>query len=99
MQVALKATDIGHLAAPLPVHKRWTSQLTEEFFCQGDRKPFARIETCTLRYQGVEGLVHASRGLHCGVQPVKAYLSTIVKESGNLMDSRSGSAIEQCCQK
>ena len=51
MQVALKATDIGHLAAPLAVHKRWTSQLTEEFFCQGDRKPFAQIEHCMLRYQ------------------------------------------------
>ncbi|KAK9868656.1 hypothetical protein WJX84_004455 [Apatococcus fuscideae] len=37
-QVALKAADIAHLAAPRAVHQRWTSQLTEEFFLQGDRE-------------------------------------------------------------
>ncbi|KAK9867764.1 hypothetical protein WJX84_011598 [Apatococcus fuscideae] len=36
--VALKAADIAHLAAPQAVHQRWTSQLTEEFFLQGDRE-------------------------------------------------------------
>ncbi|KAK9867909.1 hypothetical protein WJX84_002108 [Apatococcus fuscideae] len=35
-QVALKAADIAHLSAPLTIHKRWTAQLTEEFFLQGD---------------------------------------------------------------
>ena len=42
MQVALKTEDIGHLAAPLEVHKRWTLQLTEEYFRQGDRKLLAQ---------------------------------------------------------
>ncbi|KAK9843277.1 hypothetical protein WJX74_009626 [Apatococcus lobatus] len=37
-QVALKAADVAHLAAPLDIHKRWTSQLKEEFFRQGDRE-------------------------------------------------------------
>ncbi|KAK9826226.1 hypothetical protein WJX74_001194 [Apatococcus lobatus] len=37
-QVALKAADIAHLAAPLGIHQRWTTQLTEEFFRQGDRE-------------------------------------------------------------
>lgn len=34
MQMALKVADIAHLAAKTEVHKRWTQQLTEEFFRQ-----------------------------------------------------------------
>ncbi|KAK9862175.1 hypothetical protein WJX84_000227 [Apatococcus fuscideae] len=37
-QMALKVADIAHLSAPTQVHKRWTAQLTEEFFQQGDRE-------------------------------------------------------------
>ena len=42
LQVALKAADIGHLAAPPPVHQRWTQKLTDEMFLQGDRKSLNR---------------------------------------------------------
>ncbi|KAK9825726.1 hypothetical protein WJX74_001516 [Apatococcus lobatus] len=38
IQVALKASDLGHLAASRQVHQQWTSHLTEEFFQQGDRE-------------------------------------------------------------
>ena len=38
-QVALKASDIAHLAAPQATHKKWTALLCEEFFLQGDREP------------------------------------------------------------
>lgn len=38
VQVALKAADIGHLAAPPSVHQRWTQKLTDEMFLQGDRE-------------------------------------------------------------
>ncbi|KAK9822605.1 hypothetical protein WJX74_009466 [Apatococcus lobatus] len=34
--IALKAADLGHLASPLHVHKRWTRCLETEFFKQGD---------------------------------------------------------------
>ncbi|KAK9862181.1 hypothetical protein WJX84_011393 [Apatococcus fuscideae] len=37
-QMALKVADIAHLSAPTEVHRRWTAQLTEEFFRQGDRE-------------------------------------------------------------
>lgn len=36
--MALKLSDLGHLAAPLPVHLRWVAGLEEEFFRQGDRE-------------------------------------------------------------
>ncbi len=38
LQMALKCADLGHLAAPCDVHKRWVNDLTEEFFQQGDRE-------------------------------------------------------------
>ncbi|GFH21001.1 3'5'-cyclic nucleotide phosphodiesterase [Haematococcus lacustris] len=36
LQMALKCSDLGHLAAPLPVHLAWVSRLEAEFFLQGD---------------------------------------------------------------
>ena len=35
-QIAMKCADLGHLAAPCQVHKRWVNDLKEEFFRQGD---------------------------------------------------------------
>ena len=32
----MKLADLGHLAAPLPIHLRWVSLLEEELFRQGD---------------------------------------------------------------
>ncbi len=37
-QVALKCADLGHLASPRVVHKKWVQYLEEEFFRQGDRE-------------------------------------------------------------
>ena len=34
MQMLLKCADIGHLAAAPRTHKRWATQLEEEFFRQ-----------------------------------------------------------------
>jgi hypothetical protein len=33
-QLTLKCADLGHTAAPLPVHLRWVASLEEEFFRQ-----------------------------------------------------------------
>ena len=38
MKVALKCSDLGHLAAEEGVHRRWVAALEEEFFRQGDRE-------------------------------------------------------------
>ncbi|GIL91655.1 hypothetical protein Vretimale_9589 [Volvox reticuliferus] len=38
LQVALKCADLGHLASPRIVHKKWVQYLEEEFFRQGDRE-------------------------------------------------------------
>ncbi len=34
LQAALKCSDLGHLAAPLPIHLKWVSGLEDEFFQQ-----------------------------------------------------------------
>lgn len=36
MQVLLKCADLGHTAAPLPMHKAWLLRLDEELLRQGD---------------------------------------------------------------
>ncbi|GFH21958.1 phosphodiesterase [Haematococcus lacustris] len=36
LKMALKCSDLGHLAAPFPVHLAWVSRLEAEFFEQGD---------------------------------------------------------------
>ena len=36
--MALKCADLGHLAAPWPVHQKWVAGLEEELFRQGDNE-------------------------------------------------------------
>ncbi len=38
LQIALKCADIGHLSCPQVLHQRWTAQLRDEFFLQGDQE-------------------------------------------------------------
>ncbi|KAK9831575.1 hypothetical protein WJX74_000880 [Apatococcus lobatus] len=47
-QVALKCADIGHLSCPLALHQRWTDQLREEFFLQGDQEQQHRLKVSPL---------------------------------------------------
>jgi hypothetical protein len=36
LQLALKVADLGHLRAPLDIHRRWVAGLCSEFYAQGD---------------------------------------------------------------
>ena len=36
LQMALKVADLGHLRAPLDIHRRWVAGLCSEFYAQGD---------------------------------------------------------------
>ncbi|KAK9831722.1 hypothetical protein WJX74_007234 [Apatococcus lobatus] len=47
-QVALKCADVGHLSCPLALHQRWTVQLREEFFLQGDQEQQHRLKVSPL---------------------------------------------------
>ena len=38
IQIALKISDLGHLASSLEVHKKWVALLEEEMFRQGDQE-------------------------------------------------------------
>ncbi|KAK9863469.1 hypothetical protein WJX84_000706 [Apatococcus fuscideae] len=51
-QVALKCSDIGHLACPLPLHQRWTAQLRDEFFSQGDLERKRGLRVSALMDRG-----------------------------------------------
>lgn len=47
-QMALKLSDLGHLAAPLAVHLRWVRGLEEEFFRQGDKEKACNLPVSPL---------------------------------------------------
>ncbi|KAK9859297.1 hypothetical protein WJX84_010074 [Apatococcus fuscideae] len=47
-QVALKCADIGHLTCPQALHIKWTEQLREEFFRQGDQEEQRNLKKSPL---------------------------------------------------
>ena len=62
MQIALKAADIGHLAAALPVHCRWLGVLEEEFFRQGDKEKALGIPISPLFDRAKQGVSKSQVG-------------------------------------
>ncbi|KAL3157196.1 putative 3',5'-cyclic phosphodiesterase pde-3 [Trebouxia sp. C0009 RCD-2024] len=54
LQMALKCADLGHLAAPWPVHQRWVGGLEEELFRQGDNEKQLQMPVSPLmdRFKG-----------------------------------------------
>eukprot|EP00002_Diphylleia_rotans_P023755 TRINITY_DN4675_c0_g1_i3.p1 TRINITY_DN4675_c0_g1~~TRINITY_DN4675_c0_g1_i3.p1 ORF type:complete len:835 (+),score=128.47 TRINITY_DN4675_c0_g1_i3:148-2652(+) len=38
LQMALKCADLAHMAKSFPIHSRWTTLVTEEFYLQGDQE-------------------------------------------------------------
>lgn len=70
MQVALKCADLGHLASPRLVHRRWVQHLEEEFFRQGDREKAMVLAVSPLMDRDKNGITKSQvRGLpHSCVQ-------------------------------
>ena len=66
VQVALKCSDIGHLACPLPLHQRWTAQLRDEFFFQGDLERKRGLRVSALMDRGdPSGMLKSQANLDC----------------------------------
>ena len=55
-QVALKCADLGHLASPRIVHKKWVQYLEEEFFRQGDREKQNNLSVSPLMDRDKNGI-------------------------------------------
>ncbi|WIA11311.1 hypothetical protein OEZ85_011434 [Tetradesmus obliquus] len=62
LQMALKAGDLGHLAAPREVHKRWVAALEEENFRQGDRERAAGLAVSPLMDRTKQGISRSQVG-------------------------------------
>ncbi|DBA85497.1 TPA: hypothetical protein ACH3X2_000442 [Trebouxia sp. C0005] len=60
-QMMLKCADIGHLAADCKTHKRWTYQLEEEFFQQGDKEKALGLSVSPLMDRAHKGGVTRSQ--------------------------------------
>jgi len=57
LQMVIKCADIGHLAADLDTHKRWSYKLEEEFFRQVSHSTFTPV----LSSFGAEHCAHVAR--------------------------------------
>ncbi|PNW81070.1 hypothetical protein CHLRE_07g342350v5 [Chlamydomonas reinhardtii] len=62
LQVALKCADLGHLASPRIVHKKWVQYLEEEFFRQGDREKQNNLSVSPLMDRDKNGISKSQVG-------------------------------------
>ncbi|GAX77145.1 hypothetical protein CEUSTIGMA_g4591.t1 [Chlamydomonas eustigma] len=62
LQMSLKCADLGHLASPEPVHKRWVQRLEEEIFCQGDAERKAGLPVSPLMDRQKGGVSKSQEG-------------------------------------
>ncbi|GFH20844.1 3'5'-cyclic nucleotide phosphodiesterase, partial [Haematococcus lacustris] len=61
-KMALKCSDLGHLAAPLPVHLAWVSRLEAEFFAQGDAERAQGLTISPLCDRTKQGITKSQVG-------------------------------------
>ncbi|KAG2425825.1 hypothetical protein HXX76_013450 [Chlamydomonas incerta] len=64
LQIALKCADIGHLGESLEVHKKWLSNLEEEFFRQGDRERELGLPISPLFDRSKQGVSKSQVGFY-----------------------------------
>ncbi|KAF5843139.1 hypothetical protein DUNSADRAFT_2175 [Dunaliella salina] len=62
LAVALKCADLGNLAAPKEVHKRWVAHLEEEYFQQGDREKVNGMQVSPLMDRNRAGVSKSQPG-------------------------------------
>jgi hypothetical protein len=62
LQVALKCADIGHLACPRAVHRRWVKCLEEELFRQGDQERSNGLPISPLMDRHKAGITKSQTG-------------------------------------
>ncbi|GFH30211.1 phosphodiesterase, partial [Haematococcus lacustris] len=62
LQMAMKCSDLGHLAAPLPVHLAWVARLEAEFFAQGDAERAQGLAISPLCDRTKQGITKSQVG-------------------------------------
>ena len=64
-QMALKCSDLGHLASDWPVHRKWVAALEEEMFRQGDREKDKGYAVSPLMDRDKAGITKSQPGVRC----------------------------------
>lgn len=62
LQMALKISDLGHIAAPLALHLKWVAALEQEFFLQGDAERSLGLPISPLCDRTKEGVTKSQVG-------------------------------------
>jgi hypothetical protein len=63
IQVALKCADLGHLASPEHVHRKWVQLLEEEMFRQGDLEKGRGYAVSPLMDRSKAGITKSQPGV------------------------------------
>lgn len=88
LQVALKCADLGHLASPRPVHRRWVACLEEEFFRQGDREKGSGLGVSPLMDREKNGISKSQMGFFDIVAlPLFQSLAAAFSETTPMLDA------------
>ena len=61
-RVAFKCADLGHLASPREVHRRWVQLLEEEMFRQGDAERALGLPVSALMDRTTGGVMQSQEG-------------------------------------
>ena len=61
--MSLKCADLGHLASPKEVHKKWVKRLEEEIFRQGDAERKAGLPVSPLMDRNKGGISKSQEGV------------------------------------
>ena len=87
MKGLIKVSDLGHVYAPVAVHRRWAQGLEEEFFLQGDRERalgFPRISFMMDR--GGPGVTQSQEGFFEHVaMPLLSAWAACFPEAGEVL--------------
>ena len=67
VQIALKCADLGHLALPPALHKKWVERLQQEFYAQGDREREAGLPVSALMERSKASKLSSSQVWHAAL--------------------------------
>ena len=84
LQMALKCADLGHLAAPWPVHQKWVAGLEEELFRQGDTEKQLEMPISPLMDRSKGGITKSQVTPATLLSPADCLVQVCITLSGSM---------------
>lgn len=88
LKLAMKCSDLGHLALDWELHLQWVQRLEEEFFRQGDKEKEAGLPLSFLTDRCKPGLSSSQVGFFDNViLPLFRLLAQVAPQAGLMLES------------